>query len=76
MIIIERQKRSSENGYMSLCYKTRYTKIVIEFLGKQYQNEVMFWENNMLFEAEFLEKSGKTEFQDHYQTCIYCEEKI
>ena len=27
----------------------------------------MFWKNNMLFEPEFLEKSGKMEFQDHYQ---------
>ena len=69
MIIIERQKVSSENGHISLCYITRYTKTVIEFLEKQYQNKVMFWKNNMLFETEFLEKSGKMEFQDNYQPC-------
>ena len=45
------------------------TKTLIEFLEKQYQNQVMFWKTNMLFEPEFLEKSGKMEFQDHYQPC-------
>ena len=38
MIIIERQKVSPENGHISLCYITRYTKLVIKFLEKHYQN--------------------------------------
>ena len=38
MIIVERQKVSSENGHISLCYITNYTKTVIKFLEKQYQN--------------------------------------
>ena len=29
----------------------------------------MFWKKNMLFKPEFLEKSGKMEFQDYYQPC-------
>ena len=61
------QKVSYENGHISLCYITRYTKTVIEFLEKQNQNQVMFWKNNISFETEFLEKSGKMEIKDHYQ---------
>ena len=34
MIIIKRQKVISENGHISLCYITKYTKKIIEFLEK------------------------------------------